>query len=72
MKTVLLTFIVAWILFRLFRPVIFVQSNKQHNYYPGSQNPPADGEIKVTKQSRDKSNGSYDGGEYIDYEELPK
>jgi hypothetical protein len=73
----LITIIVAWVLFRLFRPVVFIQSNKQqrhyHNYYPGTPNQSSEGEIKVTKQSpENKRNSSDEGGEYIDYEELPK
>lgn len=77
MQEFLVTIIVAWILFRLFRPVIFVQSNQPqkhyHNYYPGGSTGQADGEIKVTrKPSEDKSNGSGDNGEYVDFEELPK
>jgi len=77
MQDFLVTIIIAWILFKLFRPVVFVQWNKPqkhyHNYYSGSPNPSAENEIKVTKPSpQNKSNGSDNGGEYIDFEELPK
>ncbi len=77
MQDFLVAIIIGWILFRLFRPVVFVQWNKPqkhyHNYYPGSANQSPEGEIKVTKQpQQDKSNNSGEDGEYIDYEELPK
>jgi len=77
MQDFLVTIIITWILFRLFRPVVFVQSNNsqrhQHYYYSGSQNPSSEGEIKVTQQSPEKKSNSPDGdGEYVDFEELPK
>ena len=77
MQDFLVTIIIAWILFRLFRPVVVVRSNKSqrhdHYYYSGPQNQSPEGEIKVTKQSPDKKSNSSDGdGEYVDYEELPK
>jgi hypothetical protein len=77
MQDFLVTIIIAWILFRLFRPVVFVQWNKPqkhyHNYYPGSQNQSGEGEIKAAKQSpQKKSDGSDGDGEYVDFEELPK
>ena len=76
MQEFLVTVIVAWILFRLFRPVVFIQSNRpqkhEHYYYPGPQNHSSE-EIKVTKQSpQKKSNNSNEDGEYVDFEELPK
>ena len=78
MQDILVTVIVAWILFRLFRPIVFVQWNKPqkhyHNYYSGSQNSPGDNETKVTQSSsqNNKRNSSDDSGDYIDFEELPK
>ena len=77
MQDFLVAIIIAWILFRLFRPVVFVQWNKPqkhyHNYYQGSPTQSPEGEIKVSKQSpQSKSNNSDNGGEYVDYEELPK
>ena len=78
MQDILVTIIIAWILFRLLRPVIFVQWNKPqkhyHNYYPPTQNRSADGEIKVTHppQQNKQSSSSGKDDEYIDFEELPK
>jgi hypothetical protein len=77
MQDFLVTIIVAWILFRLFRPVVFVQWNKPqkhyHNYYSDSQNHTGEGEIKVTRPPQNKqSDNSGQGGEYVDFEELPK
>ena len=72
-QDILVTIIVAWILFRLFRPVVFVQSHK-HYHSHSSTNQQAEGEMKVTKkpsQNKD-SNSSGNDGEYVDFEELPK
>src|ERR1041385_4179026 len=54
MQDFLVAIIIGWILFRLFRPVVFVQWNKSqkhyHNYSPGSPNQTPEGEIKVIIQ----------------------
>lgn len=76
MQEFLVTIIIAWILFRLFRPVVFVQNKPQrhyHNYYQGSPNQSPQGEVKVTSPSpQQKNSSSDDNGEYVDFEELPK
>jgi hypothetical protein len=74
MQDFLVTIIIAWILFRLFRPVVFVQPQKhEHHYYSGSQNASNEGEIKITKPSpKNKSDNSDENSDYIDFEELPK
>jgi hypothetical protein len=72
MQDLLVALIVGWILFRLFRPVIFVQwgGKRQPHQYSNSYPPQREGEIKVTQQHSRNSN-SNDSGEYVDYEELP-
>ena len=77
MQDFLVAIIIAWILFRLVRPVVFIQWNKPqkhyHNYYPGAPNQSAEEEIKITKEAPPAKNDDSDkGGEYVDFEELPK
>ena len=75
MQDFITVIIVSWILFRLFRPVIFVQWNKpkQRQYYSApNQSPARQEESAVNKPSARNKNFPDDEGEYIDFEELPK
>jgi len=72
MQDILIAIIVSWILFRLFRPVLFVQwgGKQQANRYANPYSQQRDGEIKVSQtQTQNKSSNAL--GEYVDYEELP-
>ena len=73
MEDILIAIIVSWILFRLFRPVVFVhwKNNSQterssHSYSPQSH----EGEIKITQTKTKNSGNTNEAGEYVDYEEL--
>ena len=74
MEDILIAIIVSWLLFRLFRPVVFVHwnSNSQterssHSYSPQSH----EGEIKITQSKNQNKGNVNETGEYVDYEDLP-
>jgi hypothetical protein len=73
MQDFFVAIIVTWILFRLFRPVVFVQWNKpqqRQNYSPPNQNQSHEEEITVNKTSARNKNIPDDAGEYVDFEEI--
>ena len=72
MQDFLVAIIVTWILFRLFRPVVFVQWNKpqQHTYSSPNQNQSHEAEIKVNQTSPNNKTIPDDAGEYVDFEEI--
>jgi hypothetical protein len=70
----LIAIIVTWVLFRLFRPVVFVHWNKPQQYQNNSspnQSQAPEGEITVNKTSVRNKNIPDGAGEYVDFEELP-
>ena len=75
MQDLLIAIIVSWILFRIFRPVVFVQwngreqSGRNSNSY-SQQNQQREEKIKV-KQNKNQDRSSSEAGEYVDYEDLP-
>ena len=73
MEDLLVAIIVSWILFRLLRPVVFVQWNgKQHyeNSSPPNQNQSGEEKIIINKSPSRNKNIPDDAGEYVDFEEL--
>jgi hypothetical protein len=72
MQDILVAIIISWVLFRLFRPVFFVQwgGGQRSNYSSRGQHHQPEGEVHVTKNNGSQKNVSDDEGEYVDYEEI--
>lgn len=67
MKDFIITFIVAFVLFKVLRSFMFVRKAASNNKYNGdAQRPVGDISIEETEQSNNKST---DSG-YADYEEI--
>lgn len=67
---ILFSFLISQVFKLIFRPFIFVNQQRAQNRQPFQKPPDQDGDVRIDYVPQKDKKGNFNGGEYVDFEEV--